>query len=306
LARIDEELAWAQALGFNSVRVFLHDLLWKQDAAGFLDRVDQFLTVAQRHGIGAMPVLFDSCWHPFPVLGPQRDPEPGVHNSGWVQSPGVTVLRHPPRFYELEDYVTGVVRHFRDDSRIQVWDIWNEPDNANINTYGPRDLGERKSEVVRPLLKKAFDWARTANPSQPLTSGLWSDDWSDESKFSAVRRLQLEESDVISFHHYGTSENLEQGVQRLKRYDRPLLCTEYMARPVQSTFQGALPVFKRDKVAAYCWGFVSGRSQTIYAWDSWQAPYPKEPPIWFHDILRPDGSPYREEETVFIRKTLGR
>ena len=72
---IDRELGWAQGLGFNCVRVFLHDLPWQQDSKGFLDRMDQFLTLADKHHIKVMFVLFDSCWNPDPKLGKQPAPD---------------------------------------------------------------------------------------------------------------------------------------------------------------------------------------------------------------------------------------
>src|SRR5687767_2190334 len=88
LATIDRELSWAKGLGFNSMRVFLHHLLWEQDPKGFLKRLDQYLEVSDKHGIGTMFVLFDSVWDPEPKLGKQREPQKGLHNSGWLQSPG--------------------------------------------------------------------------------------------------------------------------------------------------------------------------------------------------------------------------
>jgi GH35 family endo-1,4-beta-xylanase len=134
--QIDKELAWAESLGFNSMRVFLHHLLWEQDKEGFLKRMDEFLAIADKHHIGIMFVLFDSVWDPNPRLGKQREPAKGVHNSGWVQSPGEADMRNPARHALLEAYVKGVVGRFKDDRRVQVWDVWNEPDNENGNSYG--------------------------------------------------------------------------------------------------------------------------------------------------------------------------
>lgn len=301
---IHEELGWAASLGFNSMRVFLHDLMWQKDAAAYLRRIDEFLAIADRLGIGAMLVFFDSCWHPFPRLGVQREPEPGVHNSGWLQSPGVAVLREPAKFEALKDYVAGVVSHFREDARVQVWDIWNEPDNRNTSSRGSRDLGDAKADVVRPFLEMAFGWARSSNPTQPLTSGIWMGDWSADEKFSPMERSQIAHSDVVSFHNYDVAERLEEKIVQLERFERPMLCTEYMARGPGSTFQGSLPVLRKHAVGAYNWGFVAGRSQTYYPWDSWQSPYPPEPPLWFHDIFRADGTPYREGEVAFLRAEL--
>ena len=303
---IDQELSWAAAAGLNAVRVFGHDLCWQTDQAGYLDRIDRFLSIADRHGIRTMFVLFDSCWHPFPHTGRQPDPEPGVHNSGWVQSPGVAALKDVRLFDRLEGYVTGLVSRFAGDSRLHIWDVWNEPDNSNTMSRGSRDLGDRKASVVAELLPKVFEWVRRGRPTQRVTSGIWLGDWSCESSLKPHEKIQIESSDVISFHCYGPEDQMEAKVRQLQRYGRPLLCTEYMARGVGSTFATMLPILKRHRVAAYQWGLVAGRSQTQFPWDSWQSPYPPEPPIWFHDLFRPDGVPYRDEEVALLRQMTQR
>lgn len=298
---IDEELGWAAGLGMNSIRLFLHDLPWQEDAAAFRSRIDAVLGIAARHGIGVMLVLFDSCWHPFPHPGPQGEPEPGVHNSRWVQSPGVAALRDGAAFDRLEDYVTGVIEHFRDDRRVQIWDLWNEPTNANAGSYGPRDLGEAKAALVEPLLRKVFAWARAAKPTQPLTSGVWAYP-SAPAYLHAFEPLQIELSDVISFHSYAPPKELAARIAELAVHQRPLLCTEYLARGNGSTVEGCLPVFREQRVGAYNWGLVDGRTQTKYPWSSWQAPCTDgEPEPWHHELLRADGSPYRPEEAAALR-----
>lgn len=303
--RIDKELGWAEDLGMNTMRVFLHDLLWKQDSAGFTKRIDAFLDIAQRHGIKPMFVLFDSCWDPFPQLGKQRPPKPGVHNSGWMQSPGAEALKDPSQYGRLEAYVKGVVGAFAADDRVLAWDIWNEPDNTNVSSYGKLEP-ENKVALVLQLLPKAFEWARAAHPEQPLTSGVWKGDWSNREKLNPMEKIQLDMSDVISFHNYEPPQEFAKRVQWLKAYGRPLLCTEYMARGNGSTFEGTLPIAKQDKVAAYNWGLVQGKTQTNLPWDSWQRPYVnREPAIWFHEIFRTNGEPYRPQEVEFIRKMTG-
>src|SRR5262245_19465896 len=303
---IDKELGWAESLGMNSLRVFLHDLVWQQDATGFKKRIDQFLTIAARHKIKPMLVLFDSCWDPFPQLGRQREPKPGVHNSGWLQSPGAKALQDVSQYVRLEAYVKGVVGAFANDRRILAWDIWNEPDNTNGSSYGKLEPAN-KVDLVLALLPKAFAWARAMNPQQPLTSGVWRGDWSRPEKLSPTDKIQLELSDVISFHNYDGPEEFEKRVDWLRVYNRPLLCTEYMARGNKSTFQGTMPIAKKYKIAAYNWGFVAGKTQTNLPWDAWQRPYTdREPAIWFHEIFKPDGTPYRTEEVDFIRQLIGK
>jgi hypothetical protein len=302
---IDRELAMAQGLGFNSVRVFLHDLLWTQDREGFFRRCDEFLAIADRHGISVMFVLFDSCWHPRPALGPQPAPLPFTHNSGWVQSPGTEALQDPASRSRLRDYVIGVVSRFADDPRVVVWDVWNEPDNLDGGAVKRPGLEPKnKVALVNALLPEAFAWARAATPTQPLTSGVWRDS-DNVTKLDACKRLQLAHSDVVSFHSYGDAASLGRCIENLSAYGRPLLCTEFMARPNKSTFEPHLGIMKERKVAAYCWGFINGKSQTIYPWDSWKKAYTAPPPVWFHDVLESDGTPFNPDEVGFIRRTTG-
>lgn len=298
---IDQELGWAEDLGFNSMRVYLHDLVWKENPEGFIDRIDRFLDIADSHGIGIMFVLFDGVWHPNPKLGDQPDPVPHVHNSGWVQSPGSEVLRDTTRWDYLEDYVKGVIGHFAGDERVLVWDIYNEPDNTNDRAYGDIEPDNKKEQALM-LLKKSFKWAREVNPSQPITSGLWYGDWSNPDSLKAMDEFMLEHSDVITFHAYEGPEVMEERIKALQRYDRPMLCTEYMARGNGSTFEDELPILHEHQVGAYNWGFVNGKTQTIYPWDSWDKEYTAEPEPWFHDILRKDGTPYDSSETAVIRE----
>jgi hypothetical protein len=300
--RIDLELGWAESIGLNTMRVFLHDLLWQQDAPGFQKRIDTFLSIAQRHHIRILFVLFDSCWDPYPQLGKQRAPRPGVHNSGWVQSPGAAALKDPAQIPRLEGYVKGVVGAFANDPRILGWDVWNEPSGTNQGSYEKQELPD-KVELVRVLLPKVFAWAREAGASQPLTSGLWEGDWSSLDKLGPMEKIQIQESDVLSFHNYSKPSDFKRHVRWLRKYHRPILCTEYMARPRGSTFRGILPVAKKYKVAAINWGLVAGKTQTWLPWDSWQKPYTdRQPKQWFHEIFRTDGQPYRQDEVDFIRK----
>jgi hypothetical protein len=304
-AEIDKELGWAEGLGMNSMRVFLHDLLWKQDAEGFKKGIQRFLEICNKHHIRPLFVLFDSCWDPNPQLGKQRPPKPGVHNSGWLQSPGADALTDSSQYPRLEAYVKGVVGAFAHDRRVLGWDIWNEPDNTNNSSYGKREPAN-KVELVLALLPKAFAWARAANPSQPLTSAVWTGDWSED-KLSPMARVQIDSSDVISFHNYEAPSKFEQRANILQSYGRPLICTEYMARPQGSTFEAILPIAKRLHIAMYNWGFVAGKTQTNLPWDSWQHAYTDHaPPVWFHDIFHADGTPYRPEEVAFIRQIVGR
>jgi hypothetical protein len=308
-ATIDRELGFAEGIGMNTMRVFLHDLAWREDPKGFFSRVDKYLEIADRHGIKTLFVIFDGVWHPNPHAGKQPDPIPGLHNSGWVQSPGRAYLESPEKQDELKPYVIAVLTRYKDDARVLGWDLFNEPDNPNRSAYGSDgqkiELNETdKEKFATQLLEKTFRWAREVNPSQPLTCGVWLCDYL--TKPTPLQRLQLEQSDVISFHNYDAPDVLRKRIEGLEKLGRPLLCTEYMARGNHSTFQGSLPIFKKHDVAAWNWGLVKGKSNTIYPWDSWQKRYTREPAVWFHDVFRPDGTPFSSAETAFISELTGR
>ncbi len=315
-ATIDKELAMAESLGMNTMRVFLHDLLW-QDAAGFTKRLDQFLTICAKHKIRPMLVLFDSCWDPYPKLGKQHDPTPGIHNSGWVQSPGADALSDVSQYPRLETYVKGVVGAFKNDTRILAWDTWNEPDNANDNNYGQNYLKtelpkDRKIAIITRLLPQVFQWARAAGATQPLTSGVWiyrsPDDWQNSTKWSPMEKVQFENSDIITFHQYSNPGDLEKVIPALQTFGRPVICTEYMARGVNSKFQTHLPIAKKAKIGMINWGFVAGKTQTFLPWDSWQKPYVngREPAVWFHEVFKQDGTPVDPAEVAAIKQATGK
>jgi hypothetical protein len=303
---IDKELGWAEKLGMNTMRVFLHDLLWQQDAPGFQRRIDSFLSIAAKHHIRPVFVLFDSCWEPNPKLGPQHPPIPGIHNSGWVQSPGGAALQDSSQYPRLKAYVEGVVGAFAKDNRILAWDLWNEPNDPSDVPYVKQEP-KNKRQLEEALLPQVFEWARAANPTQPLTSGLWEGgDWSVAKELTTIERIQLEQSDVISFHNYSWPESFEQHVVWLESYHRPIICTEFMARSVGSTFDTILPIAKKHHVAAINWGLVAGKTQTYFPWDSWERPYVQSPPpVWFHEVFYGDGRPYREQEAKIIRELTG-
>lgn len=303
---IDRELKWSEELGMNLHRVYLHNLLWKQDSIGFLNRLDSYLGLAQKHKIKTMFVLLDDVWHPVPKPGVQPEPVAHVHNSGWVQSPGAEILGDTTRHNELESYIKGVVGHFANDDRVLVWDVYNEPDNI-AGQPGRREFELNNKHVFSLiLLKKVMGWAREVNPSQPLTTGIWKGNiahWGTPDSLPALDSYMLMNSDVVSFHAYdGEIENIKKKITELQKYNRPLFCTEYLARGAGNTFQKVLPILKKDKIAAINWGFVSGKTNTIYPWKSWDSTFTSEPNIWHHDILRGDGTPYSIEETVFIKQ----
>ena len=306
---IERELEWSAELGMNMHRVYLHNLLWDQDSIGFLKRVDTYLEISESKGIKTLLVLLDDVWHPIPKLGNQPEPIPFVHNSGWVQAPGSKILGDSSRHNELKKYIKGVITHFSDDKRVMGWDLYNEPDNVSPDDpkYPERGPEVKEKHIYSlSLLKKTFRWAREVNPSQPLTVGLWKDPvtWSDIDSLSAIDRFAISNSDVISFHAYGSLEETMKKIEDLEQFNRPLLCTEYLARGEQNTFQVILPLFKEKEVAAVNWGFVAGKTNTAFPWSSWQVKFDSLPKIWHHDIYLPDKTPYDQKEIDFLKEIL--
>ena len=226
-ASIDKELGYAQSIGLNCMRVFLHHVAWQEDKGGFKDRMKQYLTIASNHGIITMFVFFDDCWNETYHAGTQPAPKKGIHNSGWIRDPGKLFYDEPKLVDTLEMYVKDVLSTFKNDKRILLWDLYNEPGNSN---YGNKSL---------PLLKKAFGWAREINPSQPLSAGIWNKD------FTELNAYQLNNSDVITYHDYNPVAVHQKTIDSLRKYGRPLLCTEYMARPRNSTFATVMPMLKK-------------------------------------------------------------
>lgn len=288
-ATINKELGWAEALGLNVMRVYLHHLLWTADKEGFKKRLDTYLSISTKHGIKTLFVIFDDCWNDTAWVGKQPDPKPGIHNSGWVRDPGTMVYRYPDTIKVLEAYVKDLLTTFKNDSRILLWDLYNEPGN------------NKQFNKSMPLLQKVFQWAREVNPSQPVSAGVWS----ENANFRELNKFQLENSDVITYHNYNYIDHHQNAIDTLRKFIRPLICTEYMARRNASVFQTIMPMLKKEKVGAISWGFVSGKTNTIFAWDT-PLPNMKEPPLWFHDILRQDGTPFSKDEVRVIKELTGK
>ena len=307
-ATIARELDFAAGLGMNALRVFLHDLAWSADPAGFLARFEAFLAMAAGRGLAVMPVLFDDCWHEPGNPGPHAGPRPGTHNSMWLRSPGLQAARSQSEAGRLEAYVRAVGGAHARDRRILAWDVYNEVGNfflPHLSSPVPArqvkllavglSLYLRPSPTL-PLLRAAFTWCRSEDPDQPLTSPLWF-------QRRGLNRELIDLSDVVSFHNYRPAAELARQIAVLEAEGRPLLCTEYLARPEGSRFESCLPVFETADVGCFNWGLVSGRTQTIFSWTDRGI---GEPALWFHDILRPDGSPFDPAETAALRKAAGR
>ena len=280
---IDRELGFAEGVGFNVMRVYLHSLAYQADPEGFKQRMDTYLGLADKHGIRTMFVIFDDVWNKEPKIGKQPEPVPGTHNSGWMQDPGDPASRNAENFPALETYVKDIVTTFKDDDRVLMWDLYNEPGNS----------GKLTSSL--PLLTEVFTWAREVNPSQPLTAGLWRWDFHELNTFQALN------SDIVTYHQYEGPEPHQETIDLLVTHGRPLICTEYMARTRNSRFHNIMPMLKEQHIGAINWGLVAGKSNTKYAWNT-PIEDGGEPVEWFHEVFRPDGSPYRADEAALITK----
>lgn len=284
MATIDKELGWAQELGFNVMRVFLSSVVWENEPVVFKKNINRYLDVSSKHGIKTIFVFFDDCWNTESRIGKQPDPKPCIHNSGWVQDPSVSLRKDTTKLFpKLEAYVKDIIGTFKNDKRILMWDLYNEPGNSgHVNT-------------TLPLLRNVFKWARETSPSQPLTSGIY------DSSFREICTFQATHSDVITYHNYADKKEHKIWMELLQTHNRPMICTEYMSRRSNSTFKEIMPMLKENKVGAINWGFVSGKTNTIFAWDNTDTSR-AEPKLWFHDILRRDHSAFDDSEVKLIKE----
>lgn len=279
---IDSELELAASIGMNTVRIFAHDLVWRTEGKGFFDRVKIFLELCEKHNINVCYTFFTNGGKEPAVMGPQPF-TPGVHNAEWRQSPGLSVVNAPERWDSLKEYVQKTIQTFADDSRILMWNLFNEP----ANNSGAKD--------VAGFTRRVFQWAREVNPSQPLSSD-------HQQKKSPVIEFMNRNCDVISFHEYGGPETLRRYITELQKSGRPVLCTEWMARHLHSTVPECLPIFRQMNVGCYCWGLIPGKLQTNIPWPGLVKKFPDKKDLWFHDLFHADHTPYDPKETEIIRK----
>ena len=295
---VDKELGLAEGLGFNAIRLFLCDIVWQDDPKGFMDRLEETVRLADKHGLRILMTFFTyGGTIKNPYLGPQPQPVPGVHNSVWMSSPGRDVVNDPSRWGPIERYLKAVMKRYRNDPRILAWCLYNEPENT-------------KGFDTLPFLEAVYRWAREVNPSQPLTSPMIAmPTWGTYNK--PISDFICANSDIISFHNYNALPSCSKFVDYALQYGRPVLCSEWMARTRGSDYFSILPLFKEKKIGSFSYGLVNGKQQCQYPWnpigeDGQPVPFTEEPEVWFHDLFRPDLTPYSEDEVRFIREQLGR
>ena len=313
--RIETELRWAADIGFNACRINLHPLVWEHDRDGLLGRLDWIMGTAARLGIDTVPCLFDDCGFggEEPQYGPQPDPVPGVHNSRAVASPGRACVMDRDGWPVLESYLRDIVCSFRDDPRVLFWDLYNEPGNRMIfRADGFREFDPALEPHSKALMKAAFAWARSESPEQPLTVAAWSTPLpgTDLPPYqTGIDHAALALSDITSFHAYWATTHVARFIDHLASLGRPMICTEWMARAIDSRIEDQLKLFKDRGVGCFQWGFVKGRTQTHLPWpaDLVRAHGGiANREIWFHDVLHEDGSPYDPREIATIRSLTGR
>lgn len=285
---IRRELRTAADIGYNTCRVFLQYLLWKDCKEELFTCFDTFLNISEDCGIRVIPILFDDCAFDGrePYLGKQDEPVKGIHNSRWTPSPGFGNADSEKEQELLKRYVTDFVERYGQDERIVLWDLYNEPGNS-----------DRKGRSVK-LLRDVFSWARSCDPSQPLTSGIF--------VFEDFDMVCGELSDLISFHDYSPISVTEENVKVLQGYERPMVCTEWLHRPNGNCIESHMPFYKEKRIGIVNWGLVAGKTQTYLNWDASRNPKEGMPEIWQHDILDGDLNPYSKEEVALITSVIGK
>lgn len=309
-ATIGRELGWAADLGFTAFRINLPYPVWAHDRDGLMDRLDRVMGMADRVGIATIPVPFDDCGFggAEPVYGPQPEPVPGVHNSRAVASPGRAALADPATEAPVRAYLADLVATFRTDARIAFWDLYNEPGNRMVFAPGHRAVqAPDVSDHSLRLMRDAFAIARRIGPDQPLTVGAWSTPaaGSDAPPYqTAIDRAALALSDIVTFHAYLPAARVKAIIDRLAGHGRPMICTEWMARPVGSRIADQLSLFKARDVGCIQWGLVQGRTQTWLPWPTDLVAAHGGTPragVWFHDLLDPQGTPHDPLEARMLR-----
>jgi hypothetical protein len=305
----EEELRLMQKTGFNTVRLILEYVVWKEEHDGFMARFDRYLSLCAKYGISCMIVLANDCMPPktelwqMPYLG-QQHYDWGYHG-GKKHSQHGTHSGPAPHFY-LDDpktrgdyfrMVREIVTAYKDDARVCVWDVYNEPGNSG------------RADITLPILKDLFRTVRDCLPSQPLTVGVWRGIREDEGiPLDEISRFALDHSDIISYHCYGEYKEHVKLIKRLKREGRPLVNTEWLGRCLHNDVFSQFPLFYLEGIGCYNWGFVAGKYQTYEPWEaSWQS-YESgkntdvDFTLWFHDLYRPNHRPYDPREIKLIQE----
>ena len=253
LQTTDAELALANTLGFNSIRVIVEFAVWHEEHDSFFDRFDRYLDVCKKNGISVMVVLANDC------MAPKYDgfvpPHVGVQKYDWGYHGGKkksqhsvfsTIGYHPyfdepdmkPLYFKM---VREIIERYKNDDRIIVWDLYNEPGNSN-----------RDAETL-PNIAEMFRIAREINPSQPLTASVWKTEGTELSDMLECEKFALENSDIITYHCYCDYSEQIKVINRLRKTERPLINTEWLMRNKRNNIQDTFPLFFLEKIGSYIW-----------------------------------------------------
>ena len=296
----DRELKLAADIGFNSIRTLLSFEVWDQQHDGFMDRLEQFLTLAASHGISVMPIFGNDCCVPKELyqparMGRQPEPEPGYHggrkdgtHAVMHDKPAYSILDDAETARRFERFVDEVVGRYAKDQRIIIWDIFNEPGMT------------RRGSLSLPHMVRFFEIARSHDPIQPLTAGAWDN---LTGTLSEIEQKAVDLSDVVSFHSYDNYIKMIEILDTLGKYKRPLLNTEWLHRCWNNRVEEMFPLFYLMRIGCYNWGLVAGKSQTFEPWEKlYHDPDPSwDLTKWQHDLFRQNLRPYDPKEIQVIR-----
>ena len=312
--KVKKEIELAASLGLNSVRVLLPFYLWRKQHDTFFKNLDEFIELLDNNGMTMMPILFNDCTVPRsqykePILGPQPEPVPGFFdgtdaNSFDIETQtggniGYNEIDEPEMEPVVEQYVKELAARYGQDSRIIIWNVWNEIGNSS------------REDLSLPMLRKVFAWLREMDVSQPLTSELWGAQvngdsyytWlNDPHIFGEVDKVSVELSDIVTFHYYGDYYHSKLFIQYLRQFNRPLINTEWMHRPLGCYMETHLPLWKKEKIGSYFFSLVNGKPQMHIVWD-FIKPYPSvDQKLWMHDLFHSDFTPYDEGEIACLKE----
>lgn len=237
-AVVDRELGYAERLKLNTVRVFLQVAVYEQDPQRFLDNFESFLSLCENHHIRMMPVIFDSCFGDFPDLGKYRDKD-------WMACPGQNRLG-PEHWPAMRKFVRDVVGEHKDDRRIVMWDVMNEPTCTSFYQK------EEDKQRIHTFVWQALDWVKAQKPSQPRTVGMM---------FSSELPLVQDKVDVLAFHNYRRDLREDiQGVRAIARkLGKPAIINEVVRNDQPAPY--AMPILYEEKIGWCFWELMLGSTQ---------------------------------------------
>lgn len=305
-ATMEKEMAIAKEWGFNAVRILtLFDLYLDQPEA-HLNHLEEFIQICDKNQIKVMVCIGNDCLvsksnYKKPSYG-EQEYDLGYH-SGKAISPHIVMnepgyaLADEPEYFDLYlEYVEAIISKYAKDERVLLWDIYNEPGNS------------RRGMMSYKVMEESFKIARKYDTIQPCAACCWSYNEKDE-PYKEIELKALEMSDVILYHGYMNYKKHKRTVKFLKKtYERPLFNTEWLHRIWHNDVEHFFPYFRKNKIAAFNWGFVRGKSQTNEPWEwlfnEYHLGHGKDWDFtkWQHDLIRSNLEPYDFKEYEIIKR----